>query len=149
MVEVQVATGVQRLRESRQQREKEQRLRDSLKQHGEDMRCRGREAGAAWAEDTSEYKELSSLASHKPYNESWTHQFCLFIKCGNRGIGQGLFAIIRPDDHNGDDFNTIRAFWQTAIGDDADQIIEHIRFAEGFVEGAIGYWTENKEAIHE
>ena len=107
-----------------------ERLRASKQESDVTHRSEGKEAGADWARRTASADELSAL--HKYWEDLSSEHY--------DPTAEDVLAAIdgeRPDKYR------FQGFWEDdAIGENYEREIRHAAFVRGFIEGAVGVWSE-------
>jgi hypothetical protein len=103
---------------------------------------KGWAAGERWAKEEARPKQLRDLDKRLG---AWQHDIeealSAWTNGMNKGIAHGLFTAIHPLKEDVDR-HTVACFWEVAIGDNGEELIEDWDYARGFIEGALDVWEK-------
>jgi hypothetical protein len=125
------------------------RLRASAESDTEDYDD-GKHAGREWATTQATARELGRLNTY--LEDTTLGRFDWWDVDDPRwmapwGAADNLAFAIRPKLRKNEDPQEVRAFWQSAIGDDALDRLNDSEFLRGFGEGAAEVWEEVKNEL--
>jgi hypothetical protein len=121
------------------------RLRASKAKSDEQVSQESQKAGRQWAMRWAEATWLERLVEAREATADW--DWGAMFNSELNWPHECAYLMMTGTERGEADHSDVRAFWETAIGDDYGKYKDDPAYIEGFLEGAMDLWHEVKDRI--
>ncbi len=124
-----------------------ERLRQSKRKGDDARKAEGREAGRQWAMEVAEARDLEMLASYLEQLDGNRELWYFFTSVPDNSVyvpAESIAFELLPEGSRRDDCHE---FWEQAMGDGYEKLMNDLPYLEGFVRGAVELWEEVKDKL--